>query len=71
MPVVRERMSASQFGELMGVLPSRVLGVECDRRQQSVTLVLEPEDAMTQTSGTCPPLSDSTTRRKPAKKGKR
>jgi hypothetical protein len=44
MPVIREPLSISQFAELVGVEPSRLVGVEFSRRNSSVTLVLEPLD---------------------------
>jgi hypothetical protein len=44
-PVLRERVSLSQFAELIGVAPHRLNGLEVDRRGAgTVTLVLEPED---------------------------
>jgi hypothetical protein len=67
MPVLREPMSLSMFAELLSIEPARFCGCEFDRRTSTVTLVLEPEENM-QTSGTCPPLSDSTGKRKPRKK---
>jgi hypothetical protein len=71
MPVIREPLSISQFAELVGVEPSRLVGVEFSRRHSSVTLCLEPIDMRhVQTSGTCPPLSGNTSIRKP-KKGKK
>jgi hypothetical protein len=58
MPVIREAVSLSQFAELIGVLPSRLIGVEMDRRGTgTVTIVLEPEDDMAQSSGTIPQLN--------------
>jgi len=87
MPVERRPVSVSQFSELMGIEPARLVDVEFSRRQSSVVLVLEPEEVdvhlpdgramvrtagfitkerpMTQTSGTCPPLSGNTAIRKP------
>ena len=47
MPVIRERASLSQFAELIGVAPGRLIGLEMDRRGAgTVTLVLEPEEPM-------------------------
>ena len=40
---VREPVSISQFAELMGVDPARLLDVEVDRLSSRVVLVLEPE----------------------------
>lgn len=44
MPVVREHLSVSQFAELVGIDPARFNGVEVDKRESRVTLVLEPEE---------------------------
>ena len=63
MPVERREISVSQLAELLGIDPSRFLGLESDpcfkdaeRRQSSRWwIVLEPE--MTQTSGTFPALA--------------
>jgi hypothetical protein len=70
-PVVRTPISASQLAELLGVPPERFIAVE--RRwtpdYKGWVIVLEPEEQV-QTTGTCKPLSDNTSR-KPKGKGKR
>lgn len=57
MPVVREHLSISQFADLVGIPPARFIGVDVDRRSSRVTLVLEPEADMAQTSGQIPQLN--------------
>lgn len=42
-PVVRVPLSISQFAELMGIDPERLVDVEVSRRSTQVTLVMEPE----------------------------
>jgi hypothetical protein len=44
MPVDREPISISQFAELVGVEPARLVDVEFSRRNSTVMLVLEPVD---------------------------
>lgn len=44
MPVVRERMSVSQFAEMLGIEPERFIDAEVDLRYRRVTLVLQPAD---------------------------
>jgi hypothetical protein len=58
MPVVREVTSLSQFAELIGVAPHRLNGLEVDKRGAgTVTLVLEPEEPMSDYDGIAPPAS--------------
>ena len=59
--------SVSQFAELFGVEPREFRGVAYDQSTGMVTV--ETEEHM-QVTGTCPPLSDNTSR-KPKGKGKR
>lgn len=66
MPVQRSAISVSQLAELMGVDPARFIAIE--KRGREWCVVTEEDDV--QTSGTCPPLSDNTSKRKP-KGGKR
>lgn len=54
MPVERYPISRSQFCELVGIDPVRLCDIEY--RRETITLCLEPVE-MTQTSGTCPPLT--------------
>lgn len=69
MPVERREVSVSQFAELMGLEPERLIAVE--RRGSTMVLVLEPEAEVTQTMGTFPQLKDNTSRRPPRKGGKK
>ena len=62
----RQPISVSQLAELVGVDPARFVAIE---KHGSSWVVVTEEDEM-QTSGTCPPLSDNTSKRKP-KGGKR
>lgn len=70
MPVVREHLSISQFCELLAIPPERFNGVEVDKRIHQVTLVLEPEEPMAQTTGTIPQLAQGG-KKIGGKKGKR
>ena len=71
MPVVRTPISRSQLAELVGVDPESFVAIEWrgDRTGRGWFVVTEG-NAM-QTTGTCPPLSDNTSTRKPKRKGKR
>lgn len=66
MPVQRTAISHSQLAELVGVEPDRLIAVE--QRGREWCVVTEGDDM--QTSGTCPTLSDNTTKRKPKKRKK-
>lgn len=70
MPIQRTPISVSQLSELLGVDPARFVAVErrCDKDYRGWVVVTEDE---MQTTGTCPPLHDNTTRRKPKGKGKK
>lgn len=69
MPVCRTPISVSQLSELLGVEPSTFVAVEhrCDKHLHGWYVVTEEP---MQTTGTCPPLSDNITKRKP-KRGKK
>ena len=74
MPVERRPIGVSQLCELLGVDPTRFVGIEPDRGVRGAEkrdstkwwIVLEPEEM--QTTGTCSPLSDNTGKRKPKHK---
>lgn len=59
MPVERHDISVSQFCELLALDPARFIAVERRRRDSStLTIVCEPEEAMSQTSKTFPQLTE-------------
>ena len=66
MPVHRQPISVRELADAVGVEPAEFVAVE--RRPDSWYVVTEGRDM--QTTGTCPPLSDNTSR-KPKGKGKR
>ena len=66
MPVDRTPISVSQLAELLGVDPARFLAVE--RILSQWYIVTEPLGDEMQTTGTCKPLSDNTSKRKPKRK---
>lgn len=66
MAVLRTPISRSQLSELLGVEPGLLLAVE--RLSTGFCVVTEGDEM--QTTGTCPPLHDNTSR-KPKGKGKR
>lgn len=39
------RLSISQFSELLGIEPERLLDVEVSRQSSTITLVLQPKEA--------------------------
>lgn len=65
MPVVRKPISRSQLAELFGCEPKDFVAI--DRTLTGWELVTEPDEDEMQTTGTCPPLSDNTSKRKPRK----
>ena len=69
MPIERTPISVSQLSDLLGVDPARFVAVEmcCDRTYRGWMVVTEEP---MQTTGTCSPLSDKLSKRKP-KKGKK
>lgn len=66
LPVERHPISVSQLSELLGVDPARFVAVQ--RRAHQWYVVIEPEQEMSQTTGTFPQAHDNT-KRKPTKKG--
>ena len=68
MSLNRQPISVSQLSELLGVDPKRFIAVQrvCSREYSGWEVVTEGEDM--QTSGTNPPLSDNTSKRKPKRK---
>lgn len=65
--MTEQHISLSQFCELLALDQDKVRFITYGPTQSSVSIFIE--DDMAQTSGTCPPLSDNVTKRKP-KKGK-
>jgi hypothetical protein len=68
MPIERHAISRSQFAELLGLSPERFRGVEY-RGGSSLTLLIEPEEPVSQPSGVFPALNQGG--KKPKGKGKR
>lgn len=67
MPIERRAISVSQLSELLGIEPERFI---CVKNLSSTGLEVWLEDEM-QTTGSCPPLSDNTSRKGPKSGGKR
>jgi hypothetical protein len=60
--VTEHHISVSQFAELLGYEPAQIRFVAYKPTDSSVAIFVEDD---MQTSGTCPPLSDNTSKRKP------
>ena len=65
--MTEQHISLSQFCELLALDESKVRFVTYGPMDSSISIFVEDD---MQTSGTCPPLSDNTSRR-PPKKGKK
>ena len=68
--MTEQRISLSQFADLLALPEQAVRCVTFSAHDSSVTIFLEEQD-MAQSSGTCPPLHDNTSTRKPKGKAKR
>jgi hypothetical protein len=66
--VTEHHISVSQFAELLGYEPAQIRFVAFKPTDSTVSIFVEDD---MQTTGTCPPLSNNTSTRKPKGKGKK